>query len=63
MIRSPKSCLGESPLIPKSQPIHQLLEGKADGITIDFICKCLALEPEDRMTPQAALHHAWLIEI
>jgi serine/threonine protein kinase len=62
MIRSSKSCLGEV-LHPRSQPLSSLLEGKAPHAMIDFIGKCLALEPEDRMTPQAALHHAWLIEI
>ena len=63
MIRSKKTSLGEDPLVPRSQTIDRLLEGKAEQSLVDFIKKCLALEPEDRMTPQAALHHAWLIEI
>jgi serine/threonine protein kinase len=36
---------------------------KADMQLIDFINKCLVIDPEDRMSPQLALDHAWLIEV
>lgn len=62
LIRSEQSCLGPS-LVPGSQPLQKLLKHKASLECIDFIQKCLAFEPEDRMTPQAALHHKWLIEL
>lgn len=51
LIRSKKSTLGSGSLKPGSQGIHHLMSGKADPKMIDFICKCLVFEAEDRMTP------------
>ena len=62
LIRSKASSL-EDNLLPKSHPISELLRGKVEQPMIDFISKCLVFDPEDRLTPQAALHHAWLIEV
>lgn len=31
-----------------------------DPLFLDFICCCLEWDPEARMTPSAALRHAWL---
>ena len=36
------------------------MNGHADPYLVDFIQKCLVYEPNDRMTPQAALQHPWL---
>jgi dual specificity tyrosine-phosphorylation-regulated kinase 2/3/4 len=50
LIRSQASCLGDH-IVPKSQTLDHLLNSKAAPEMINFIKKCLALEPEDRMTP------------
>ena len=63
LIRSPQTSLGHGQLIPRSSPVSKLLAGRTSPDCIDFITKCLAFEPEDRMTPQAALHHKWIVEI
>jgi serine/threonine protein kinase len=63
IIRSPVTSLGKGKLQPGAHPIKKLLHNKTSPECIDFINKCLALDPEDRMQPQAALHHKWLLEI
>lgn len=50
-------------LEPEQHPVKELLRNRATAECIDFIVKCLAIEPEDRLTPQAALHHKWIIQI
>lgn len=39
------------------------MKGKADPKLIDLISKCLRYEAEDRLTPQAAIHHSYLIDL
>ena len=60
--RSKLSSFKQEQIVPQSQPVEALMKGYADPYLIDFICKCLVYEPEDRLTPQAALHHAWLLD-
>lgn len=46
----------------RSQTIDHLLKNRADHFLIDFIKKCLVYDPEDRLTPETGLHHAWLLD-
>lgn len=46
---------------PGSRDLRSALRGSgADLLCLDFIGRCLAWEPERRMTPAQALRHAWL---
>ncbi|KAF4523567.1 hypothetical protein B566_EDAN014878 [Ephemera danica] len=45
---------------PASKDLQRALKGCDDPLFLDFIRKCLEWDPEQRMTPAAALRHAWL---
>ena len=45
---------------PKSKNLSDVLEGCDDKLFIDFLRGCLELDPSIRLTPQSALHHAWM---
>lgn len=63
IIRSKDSRLG-SKLNERGQTIYNLLESRGvhDDI-IDFIDKCLFLDPEFRLKPEEGLHHAWFRDL
>lgn len=46
---------------PSTKNIEDILECE-DKSFIDFVRKCLDWDPETRMTPDAALRHAWILE-
>ncbi|XP_049804555.1 dual specificity tyrosine-phosphorylation-regulated kinase 2-like [Schistocerca nitens] len=45
---------------PGSKELHRALRGCDDPLFLDFIRRCLEWDPDARMTPSAALRHAWL---
>lgn len=45
---------------PGSKDLKRALKGCEDPLFLDFIRCCLEWDPEARMTPSAALRHAWL---
>ncbi|XP_026471889.1 dual specificity tyrosine-phosphorylation-regulated kinase 2-like [Ctenocephalides felis] len=45
---------------PGSKDLKKALKGCNDQLFLDFISRCLEWDPEKRMTPSAALRHAWL---
>lgn len=45
---------------PGSKELTRALNGCDDPLFLDFIRRCLDWDPEQRMTPSAALRHAWL---
>ncbi|KRX89223.1 Dual specificity tyrosine-phosphorylation-regulated kinase mbk-2 [Trichinella pseudospiralis] len=45
---------------PGSRSLRDVLKRCDNGDFIDFVSKCLALDPEERMTPRAALKHSWI---
>lgn len=45
---------------PGSLKMTAALKGSDDALFIDFIKRCLEWDPAVRMTPSAALRHAWL---
>ncbi|KAG7200017.1 hypothetical protein KM043_014437 [Ampulex compressa] len=45
---------------PGTKELKQVLKGCDDPLFLDFISRCLEWEPSLRMTPSAALKHAWL---
>ncbi|KAL1227535.1 Dual specificity tyrosine-phosphorylation-regulated kinase [Trichinella spiralis] len=45
---------------PGSRSLRDVLKRCDNGDFIDFVSKCLALDPEERMTPKAALKHSWI---
>ncbi|XP_026733921.1 dual specificity tyrosine-phosphorylation-regulated kinase 2-like, partial [Trichoplusia ni] len=45
---------------PGSKSFVTALKGCQDKFFIDFIRRCLEWDPEKRLTPAAALRHAWL---
>lgn len=45
---------------PGSKDLKRALKGCDDPLFLDFIQRCLEWDPEQRMTPSAALRHAWL---
>lgn len=45
---------------PGSKELYRALKGCDDPLFLDFVRRCLEWDPEQRMTPQAALRHAWL---
>ncbi|XP_022660087.1 dual specificity tyrosine-phosphorylation-regulated kinase 2-like [Varroa jacobsoni] len=45
---------------PGSLKMTTALKGSDDALFIDFIKRCLEWDPAVRMTPSAALRHAWL---
>jgi len=51
IIRSKDSKVGDC-LDPHSQTVEMLLHGKTTPEVIDFICKCVIINPEARLTPQ-----------
>lgn len=58
LIRSKESSNG--PTIKEgSQPVQGFLNGRASPMLIDFIEKCLIIDPATRMTPSDALLHPW----
>ena len=62
LIRSNSSSLGRFGVVPRSRPLESLLGPEWDPMMLDFLKKCLVVDPEDRLTPQAALHHGWLVD-
>lgn len=56
LVRSQKSTLGSS-LVERSYPIKDLLKNKASPDLIDFLEKCLSLDPITRLKPEDALWH------
>ncbi|KAK9966229.1 hypothetical protein ABG768_003352 [Culter alburnus] len=46
---------------PKSRPLVDIL-GPADPSFLDFMQRCLTLDPKMRMTPQEAMQHKWILE-
>lgn len=45
---------------PGSKDLKRALKGCDDPLFLDFIQRCLEWDPDTRMTPSAALRHAWL---
>lgn len=45
---------------PGSKEFKRALKGCDDPLFLDFLRRCLEWDPEVRMTPGAALRHAWL---
>lgn len=45
---------------PGSKDLKRALNGCEDPLFLDFIRRCLEWDPDTRMTPNAALRHAWL---
>ena len=45
---------------PGSRELQTALKGCDDPLFLDFIRRCLEWDPAARMTPNAALRHAWL---
>ncbi|XP_018325659.1 dual specificity tyrosine-phosphorylation-regulated kinase 2 [Agrilus planipennis] len=45
---------------PGSKELKRALKGCDDPLFLDFIKRCLEWDPDVRMTPAAALRHAWL---
>jgi len=45
---------------PGSRELQTALKGCDDPLFLDFIRRCLEWDPATRMTPTAALRHAWL---
>ena len=45
---------------PASKDLCRALKGCDDPLFLDFVGRCLEWDPDLRMTPQAALRHAWL---
>lgn len=45
---------------PGSKDFSRALKGCDDPLFLDFVRRCLEWDPDQRMTPQAALRHAWL---
>lgn len=45
---------------PGSKDLKRALKGYDDPLFLDFIQRCLEWDPDLRMTPGAALRHAWL---
>ncbi len=45
---------------PGSRELQTALKGCDDPLFLDFIRRCLEWDPGTRMTPNAALRHAWL---
>jgi dual specificity tyrosine-phosphorylation-regulated kinase 2/3/4 len=45
---------------PGSRELRTALKGCDDPLFLDFIRRCLEWDPSARMTPTAALRHAWL---
>ena len=46
---------------PLSKSLNDLLK-TSDDYFIDFIEKCLTWEAENRLTPEAALEHPWVLD-
>ncbi|VEN50453.1 unnamed protein product [Callosobruchus maculatus] len=45
---------------PGSKDLKNALKGCEDPLFLDFIQRCLEWDPDARLTPSAALRHAWL---
>ena len=46
---------------PKGKPLR-LLIGDEDPDFLDFVEKCLDFDPAERMTPDDALRHVWILK-
>ena len=46
---------------PYGKPL-ELMIGNEDPDFLDFVQQCLQLDPRDRMTPQKALRHVWVLK-
>ncbi|XP_052745382.1 dual specificity tyrosine-phosphorylation-regulated kinase 2-like [Bicyclus anynana] len=60
LLSSGMSRRGKPRGLPGSKSFVTALKGCQDKYFIDFIRRCLEWEPEKRLTPAAALRHAWL---
>ena len=60
VLSSGLSRLGKSRGPPGSKELRRALKGCDDHLFLDFIQRCLAWDPEERMSPNTALRHAWL---
>lgn len=54
------SRLGKTRGPPGSKELRRALKGCDDHLFLDFIQRCLEWDPEQRMSPNTALRHAWL---
>ncbi|KAK6619868.1 Dual specificity tyrosine-phosphorylation-regulated kinase 2 [Polyplax serrata] len=54
------SRLGKTRGPPGSKELRRALKGCDDHLFLDFIQRCLEWDPEERMSPNTALRHAWL---
>eukprot|EP00359_Climacostomum_virens_P010302 CAMPEP_0204917478 /NCGR_PEP_ID=MMETSP1397-20131031/15079_1 /ASSEMBLY_ACC=CAM_ASM_000891 /TAXON_ID=49980 /ORGANISM="Climacostomum Climacostomum virens, Strain Stock W-24" /LENGTH=490 /DNA_ID=CAMNT_0052090323 /DNA_START=135 /DNA_END=1607 /DNA_ORIENTATION=+ len=46
---------------PNSRSLHRLLNSQ-DELFIDFVKRCLTWNPAERLTPEAAMKHSWILE-
>ena len=46
---------------PKGKPLAMLI-GDEDPDFLDFVEKCLEIDPEKRITPDEALRHVWILK-
>lgn len=46
---------------PKGKPLDFII-GDEDNDFLDFVRKCLIWDPEERMTPDEALRHVWVLK-
>lgn len=44
----------------RSETIRRKLQTEGDHDFIDFIEKCLAIDPKERISPEQALQHIWI---
>jgi dual specificity tyrosine-phosphorylation-regulated kinase 2/3/4 len=49
--------------LPQSRSLQSVLGSKVDVAFLDFIQRCLALDPRERMTPGEALKHPFITQI
>lgn len=46
--------------LPQSKYLMSCLNNSTDPLMVDFVHRCLEINPDDRMTLPDALHHNWL---
>ena len=47
---------------PKSRSLKEALEIEGNESFLDFLEKCLKFDPKERLTPEDALIHPWIID-
>lgn len=60
LLGSGTSRRGKTRGAPGSKSFSSALKGCDDPLFLDFIRRCLAWDPAERLTPAAALRHGWL---